>query len=434
MPRAGVSIHKTTDNQVGNKRIILFPPPSRPSWSFQSPEPITVWPSLREACRHQHHATKLDHDKKQRKVAAVVIVIVVMGKRSRGGKRRKKRPPTRTTAVQGNFWKDAGPGCFMARLTDTDSFVEWESGLYRDDFDGNVPDIAVDPDSKTVTVCNLEEVTRVAIVSVFGHECFAVVGGPTTTQDDGPSILSPGVTVDADGNKETCTTFIVLCPPHTFACLCRVECKDLLDVRIENDVQPWRQHPFPADSISRTVGFPLAPENGPYLCTQGEGGILTHFFSGNLHAIDFRCPVGTPLLAVGDGTVVQTKDDERVSGIAVSNLFRWNSILLCLDGQDETVVVEYVHIQSSAVRVGDKVKEGDVIGTSGSVGFSPEPHLHFAAYRSVADDAPTVGLRFRASSSLASNTTFLPKAGKWYNADGPVEGVPIEGSEIGGIG
>ena len=73
---------------------------------------------------------------------------------------------------------------------------------------------------------------------------------------------------------------------------------------MDSDVQAWRRHPMPHDEHSAVVGFPVGGA-GPFLCTQGEGGALTHFFSGNLHAVDFRCAVGTPLLAVRAGTVVE---------------------------------------------------------------------------------------------------------------------------------
>jgi murein DD-endopeptidase MepM/ murein hydrolase activator NlpD len=36
------------------------------------------------------------------------------------------------------------------------------------------------------------------------------------------------------------------------------------------------------------------------------------------------------------------------------------------------------------VKVGDRVKRGDKLCESGGVGFSPEPHLHFTAFRSKA--------------------------------------------------
>lgn len=154
------------------------------------------------------------------------------------------------------------------------------------------------------------------------------------------------------------------------------------------------------------------------------------------------------MLAVGNGTVVQSKDSNTLTGIAVSNLFEWNSIIIQLDDSDDDdskaiakcsdsnmakdvspsavdgpLFVEYVHIESACVKAGDRVVRGQVIGTSGSVGFSPEPHLHFSAFRSSAPDAPTVRVRF--APSEPGGKPFVPRAGNWYNESGLV-GSPAE--------
>ena len=95
------------------------------------------------------------------------------------------------------------------------------------------------------------------------------------------------------------------------------------------------------------------------------------FFQATRHAIDLECPVSTPVLAVADGTVVEVKQDNVVSGIHASNLYKWNSIMLKLDdGQ----FVEYVHIEtnSAIVKVGDHVQRGHICN-SGDVGFCPPP-------------------------------------------------------------
>ena len=330
--------------------------------------------------------------------------------RGRKGKKKKKGRAQNDSLPRspGNFVKSAGPGCYIVRWDDQSSLLWWEQDIAAEDYDvEEVPDIALDPDSGTLTVCNVDDCTKVAIVTVFEATCLGA----------DREVLDAGHSVDEDGAVSSCVTFIILSPPQSFAHLCYIDCDDLLAVRIESDVQKWSRHPSPDDCHQRLLGFPLrCEEEGPFLCTQGEGGTLTHFFSGNLHAVDFRCDVGTPLVAVGHGTVIESNDANKLSGIAVSNLFKWNSILLQLDDENDPLFVEYVHIQSSLVKKGDNVRKGDVIGYSGNVGFCPEPHLHFAAYRSAKAEATTVRVRFYSP----DNGSFLPVAGVWYNEEGPI--------------
>ena len=330
-------------------------------------------------------------------------------------KKNHKKPNSRQAKKpQWNFVNEAGPGCHIARPDCPASswVLEWEQIDVEDYEESEVPDIAVDYEEQELVLCNIRDESVVAYITVYDR----VLRGR-----DG-SILTAGSTTSDSGEQQSCTTLIVLCPPLTFCHLCAIEFPpgtELDDLPLASDVQVWNKHPDPSDQHKRTLGFPL--QGGPFLCTQGEGGQLTHFFSGNLHAIDFRCPVGTPLLAVGDGVVVEVNDKHSLTGVAVSNLFQWNAILIHLDAKNDKesnqpLFVEYVHIQKAVVKKGDRVVHGQIIGTSGSVGFSPEPHLHFAAYRSSEPTAPTVRVRFR-----GKDGAFLPEAGNFYDATGKID-------------
>eukprot|EP00980_Cylindrotheca_fusiformis_P014611 scaffold3956_cov99-Cylindrotheca_fusiformis.AAC.8 len=341
-----------------------------------------------------------------------------MGKNNRRKNQKKKK--VHSKKYESNFVTEAGPGCYIARRDmSPDWLIEWEDVDPRE-FEGEeVPEVAVDTEEQTLSLCNIKNSAQVAYVTVY----------ETRVLDARGREMKQGTTTNNRGETHNCITFIVLCPPCIFAHLCFLDIQDDFDIsklRIESDIQEWNQHPHPSDEHPQTVGFPL--QGGPFLCTQGENGALTHFFSGNLHAIDFRCPIGTKLLAVGDGTVIEAKDSNTLTGIAVSNLFEWNSILIKLDtspsNRNENVeakdelFVEYVHIQHSTVKAGDRVLRGQSIGTSGSVGFSPEPHLHFSAFRTSEPVAPTVRVKFQAKNR---NAVFLPKAGTWYDDSGALQ-------------
>ena len=329
-------------------------------------------------------------------------------------KRKKKHQPLAKKCIS-NFVADAGPGCYIARRDLSPSWlIEWED-VDPEEFKGEeVPDVAIDTEEQTLSLCNVDLADKIAYITVF----------ETTIRGANGDELPLGLSTSSDGKTTRCATFIVLCPPRTFVHLCFLDPsdRDITDIRIESHVQQWEKHPNPKDEHPQRLGFPL--QGGPYLCTQGEDGELTHFFSGNLHAIDFRCPVGTLLLAVADGIVLEAKDSSTLTGIEVMNLFEWNSIILRLDegkhsGQfNGPLYVEYVHIRKALVNAGDRVRRGQIIGETGSVGFSPEPHLHFSAFRSPEPTAPTVRVRFESPKDGAGNIEFLPKAGNWYDSSG----------------
>lgn len=81
-------------------------------------------------------------------------------------------------------------------------------------------------------------------------------------------------------------------------------------------------------------------------------------------AIDYAAPLGTPIRAVGDGTVT----------LAGWNGSYGNMVSVRHNG---TYSTNYGHMSKLAVKRGEKVKQGDIIGYVGSTGFSTGPHLHY---------------------------------------------------------
>jgi murein DD-endopeptidase MepM/ murein hydrolase activator NlpD len=135
----------------------------------------------------------------------------------------------------------------------------------------------------------------------------------------------------------------------------------------------------------------------------------TRSLPGTFHAVDFECPVGTPVLAVGDGVVVDVQQHNTVTGCHVSNLFKWNSVMLRLD---DGVYVEYVHVQRGSCRLapGDRVRAGDKVCETGDVGFCPSPHLHMQMHESADHEAPTIKFALHGP----GGQPYFPEAGSWY--------------------
>ncbi|MFD2034548.1 M23 family metallopeptidase [Belliella marina] len=81
--------------------------------------------------------------------------------------------------------------------------------------------------------------------------------------------------------------------------------------------------------------------------------------------VDFSAPKGTPIYATGDGVISEVKTVFGGYGkyIEIDHGFGF--------------VSRYAHMNEFNVRVGQKIKRGDLIGTVGNTGSSTAPHVHY---------------------------------------------------------
>lgn len=88
------------------------------------------------------------------------------------------------------------------------------------------------------------------------------------------------------------------------------------------------------------------------------------------------------VLATGDGVVVTVSDkhpDSKVDGTKV-HCDTWDTKgnhIVIQHNDSEYSYVGHLMPHSATVKVGDKVKQGDVIAKCGNSGYTGEPHLHF---------------------------------------------------------
>ena len=110
-------------------------------------------------------------------------------------------------------------------------------------------------------------------------------------------------------------------------------------------------------------------------------GRFVHGDPSDVHNYD---GYGADVLAVADGTVVETLNDleDQKPGtlpdpktITLANVDGNHVVLDLGDG----VFAFYAHLQNKSVRVvsGDRVKRGQVLGKLGNTGNTSAPHLHF---------------------------------------------------------
>lgn len=81
--------------------------------------------------------------------------------------------------------------------------------------------------------------------------------------------------------------------------------------------------------------------------------------------IDFAAPIGTPIYATADGKIAEV--NVRFSGygkmVVIDHGFGYKT--------------RYAHMHEFAVRVGQNIKRGELIGYVGDTGLSTAPHLHY---------------------------------------------------------
>ncbi len=106
------------------------------------------------------------------------------------------------------------------------------------------------------------------------------------------------------------------------------------------------------------------PVDGPVTSNYGVRSVYNGVPAGYHLGVDFRADEGTPVVAAEHGVVTLAEP-------------------LPLGGQ--TVVVDhgggvfttYLHLSAIAVRAGQPVRAGDLLGRVGSTGLSTGPHLHW---------------------------------------------------------
>ncbi len=129
----------------------------------------------------------------------------------------------------------------------------------------------------------------------------------------------------------------------------------------------------------------------------------------NEYAVDFGMPEGTPVLAARAGIVVHVQDGFRDGALTRELLERANLVAIAhVDG----TLASYGHLfRGIKVAEGDTVVTGQLLGYSGSTGFSGQPHLHFhVGKRLMGGDNRTIPIRLRGPDGGALE----PVEGAWY--------------------
>ncbi|MGD9637877.1 MAG: M23 family metallopeptidase [Alphaproteobacteria bacterium] len=109
----------------------------------------------------------------------------------------------------------------------------------------------------------------------------------------------------------------------------------------------------------------IMPVDGQITSVFGSQRILNGESRAPHSGIDIKARTGTPVKAAADGIVSLVNDDMYLTGKTV----------MVDHGMGLSTI--YVHLDQIDARLGQKVKQGDVIGAVGATGRATGPHLHF---------------------------------------------------------
>jgi len=188
---------------------------------------------------------------------------------------------------------------------------------------------------------------------------------------------------------------------------------------VDSTVRYYRDLNFHArfgDPTSRPTSYvyALPYHKQTFSVLQGFHGAFSHRGS-NEFAIDYDCPVATPVLAARPGIVVVTNDAAQGSGTTPEFLdYKRTNFVLVL--HDDGTLGEYMHLSPSGVEVapGQKVDRGTRLALSGNTGFSSTPHLHFQVM--TAGDDGITNRSFPFEIAAAPNHVEEPVQGRSYPA------------------
>ena len=123
---------------------------------------------------------------------------------------------------------------------------------------------------------------------------------------------------------------------------------------------------FDAEGVSMRKAFLKAPLDFTRVSSSFNPNRLHPIYKTKRphRGTDYAAPRGTPVYAAGDGRVVE------------AGYTRPNGNYVFIQ-HGEGFKTHYLHLYKKRVKRGDRVKQGQVIGTVGSTGAATGPHLHY---------------------------------------------------------
>jgi len=167
--------------------------------------------------------------------------------------------------------------------------------------------------------------------------------------------------------------------------------------RLSMATVPGRPIPQPVADI--VLLPPFAPD-AAFPISQGFQGDRTHTTPDSEFAIDIVMPVGTPILAARDGTVMDVEEDFNRGGADRDKFVDKANHVRILHDDGTMALYAHLDLASVSVRPGARIRAGQQIARSGNTGFSSGPHLHFAVQQNVGMKMISLPFKFQTAAGV----------------------------------
>lgn len=149
------------------------------------------------------------------------------------------------------------------------------------------------------------------------------------------------------------------------------------------------------------------PEGRTHLLVQGYNSWFSH--KGRM-GLDFKMKTGSPVTAARTGVVVRVQEGFTKGGVHKRFYGKANAVIV---QHEDGTRAYYGHLKynGAVVQPGDTVQVGQLLGYSGSTGYSAFPHLHFM----ILGVTPSGRVQLPARFQTRKGIKYL-KPGKWYKA------------------
>jgi murein DD-endopeptidase MepM/ murein hydrolase activator NlpD len=147
------------------------------------------------------------------------------------------------------------------------------------------------------------------------------------------------------------------------------------------------------------------PKGENHFLIQGYNSWFSH--KGRL-GLDFKMKKGSDVAAARDGVVVGLQEDFTKGGVH-KKYYRRSNYITVRHRDGSQAFYGHLLYKGVLVNIGDTVRTGQVIGLSGSTGYSALPHLHFMVWSPSAQGRRQQPTRF----STSKGVLYL-RPGSWY--------------------